>query len=154
MGRGIETTRRARAGWASAIRWVNAQAACVQAALTAVVKPVVSPSMALTYNNICLGISLSQATLYEDLFSKTPYASLQEMAYCHVWLCLRKELSYTSINAYICTYLWRSVFQNLISEHRTTIVTSIFGFAVNAFWKRAIHIYINGRWWARESFRR
>ena len=46
------------------------------------------------------------------------------------------------IYARMCTYLWRVLFQNMISELGIGITTSIFGLALNTFWKRAPHIYI------------
>ena len=53
---------------------------------------------------------------------------------CQVWLlCSRKELFYIWINVYTCTYLYRALFQNMISDHGIAIATSIFGLALNAF---------------------
>ena len=46
------------------------------------------------------------------------------------------------IYSFIYTYLWRVIFLNMISEFGIVIATSIFRWAVNAFWKRALHIHI------------
>ena len=43
--------------------------------------------------------------------------------------------------SHICTYLWRALFQNMISEIGTDIATLIFGLACNTFRKCALHIY-------------
>ena len=53
---------------------------------------------------------------------------------------LVKIFSYT----YICTYLCRTLFKNMTSELGICNATSIFGLALNAFWKRIFdtHIYI------------
>ena len=59
---------------------------------------------------------------------------------CQVWLlCFRKELL---IYEWLCTYLWRALFQSMVSERGIGIATSIFGLVLNAFWKRALHIFI------------
>ena len=42
---------------------------------------------------------------------------------------------------YICAHLGRALFQIRISEHGIGMTTSIFGLALNAFWKRVLHIY-------------
>ena len=49
------------------------------------------------------------------------------------------------IYAYICTYLWRAIFQNLIVDLGIVIARSIFGLALNAFCKRALHIFIDSQ---------
>ena len=45
------------------------------------------------------------------------------------------------------TYLWRTLFQNIISKLAIGIATSIFGFALIMFWKRALHIYAYIHMW-------
>ena len=56
-------------------------------------------------------------------------------------LFLEKSFSYLYIYAYISTYLWGVIFQNMISELGIGDANSNFGLALNAFWKRALHIH-------------
>ena len=55
---------------------------------------------------------------------------------------LVKSFWHVYIYPYICTYLWRALFQNMIPDVGIGIVTSIFGLVLSAFWKRALHIWI------------
>ena len=52
-------------------------------------------------------------------------------------LCFGKEL-FTSL--YMCRYLWRALFQNMISELGISIATSIFRLALDVFLKRTLHV--------------
>ena len=47
---------------------------------------------------------------------------------------------YIRIHPDICTYLWRALFQSMISELGIDLATSIVGLALNAFWKWALQI--------------
>ena len=52
------------------------------------------------------------------------------------------EKSFSQVYIYICTYLWRALFQNIISEIVIDITTSISGLMLITFWKRTLHMYI------------
>ena len=52
----------------------------------------------------------------------------------------KDHFTYVYMHIYICTYLWKFLFQNVISQLGIAIATSIFGFALNAFWKRVLQI--------------
>ena len=53
---------------------------------------------------------------------------------------LEKSFSHIYISIYVCIYLWRALFQNMISELSIGIANSSFGLVSIAFWKRALHI--------------
>ena len=68
-----------------------------------------------------------------------PFQKMSLQCHCQVQrLCFGKDLF---------TYAYRHIYEELFSKTWSANValafaTSIFGFALNTFWKRALHIYI------------
>ena len=53
------------------------------------------------------------------------------------------EKSFSDMNKCLFMYIFiRDLFQNMIPKIVIVIATSILGLALNAFWKRALHIYV------------